>query len=161
MRKRWLIQYILLFAFWIVISAEADLQHILTGAFLALIIVWFWRDLGPRQPGVPSAGKFLRFIYCLVLLAGYVIQANISVAKTMLFSKPPAKPMLMVMTIEPPIKSNWGRVLLATCITITPGTVTVDVNPETGQFMIHTLSVENANDLLHWRMIDEIRKLES
>lgn len=158
MRKRSLILFALLFIFWIVISAEIDSQHVFLGALVSFATVWFWQDLGPRQPRVPTARKFLLLVRCLVLLVWYIIQSNIAVAKTLLFSTPPAKPMFVVM--ETSIKSNWGRVLLATCITITPGTVTIDVDPETGRFIVHALNEETAVGLLYWRIIDEIENLE-
>ncbi|MCK9479829.1 MAG: Na+/H+ antiporter subunit E [Firmicutes bacterium] len=159
MRKRTLFLFILLFAFWIVISSNPDLQHILIGAFLAFITAWFWHVLGPRQPVVLSFRALLILFRCLLMLGGYVIGANIAVAKTMLFSNPPAKPVFVVM--KPGINSDWGRVLLATCITITPGTITVDVNPDTGEFFIHALTERTAIDLASWRMISEIKKLEN
>lgn len=159
MRKRSLVLFALLLAFWLVISAEADLQHILVGAFVAFISVWFWQDLGTRLPGVPSAPELLRLGHCLVLLVGYIFQANIAVARTLLFSRPPAKPIFVV--LEPNLTSNWGRVLLASCITITPGTVTVDVDPETGRFIVHALTEQIGLDLIYWRLIDKIKKLET
>lgn len=159
MRKRSLILFLLLFIFWIVISEEADIQHILAGAFIALITVWFWYDLESRQPLVPTIKELFILTRCFVMLAGYVIQANISVAKTLLLGNPMAKPMFVVM--EPEINSGWGRVLLATCITITPGTITVDINPDTGQFIVHSLTEEAAIDLSYWRIINEVKKLEN
>lgn len=159
MRKRSLVLFALLLVFWVVISAGADRQHILVGALLALITVWFWHDLGLRLPSMLSAEELLRLGRCLVLLALYVIQSNITVAKTLLFSSPPVSPVFLVM--QPPIKSNWGRVLLATCITITPGTVCIDVDPETGRFIVHALTEEIAISLFYWKIIQEIENLES
>ncbi|HAW70480.1 MAG TPA: hypothetical protein DCX37_04745 [Firmicutes bacterium] len=159
MRQRSLALFVLLLLFWMVISAEWDLQHIVAGILVALVSIWFWHDLGSRQPHVLPARKMLRLGYSLVLLVGWVIQANIAVAKTLLFSRPPAKPMLLMM--QPNLNSNWGRVLFATCITITPGTVTIDVDPETGRFIVHALTQETGIDLLYWRLIDEIVQLET
>lgn len=158
MRIRSLVLFALLLAFWLIISAEADLQHILVGTLVAFISVWFWQDLGSRLPSMASVPNLIRLGHCLVLLIGYIFQANIAVAKTLLFSKPPAKPIFMV--LEPNLTSNWGRVLLANCITITPGTVTVDVDPETGRFIVHALNEKTGLDLLYWRLIDKIKKLE-
>ena len=159
MRKRSLILFVLLLVFWLVISAEMDLQHILVGMFLALITVWFWQDLGPRLPSMPSAEELLRLGHCLVLLVGYIIQSNITVAKTLLFSGKPVSPVFVEM--ETPIRSNRGRVLLATCITITPGTVTIDVDPETGRFIVHALTEEIAISLFYWRVVYSVKDLET
>lgn len=159
MRKRSLVLFALLLVFWLIISAEVDLQHVLAGTLLSLLTVLFWQDLGSRLPNTPNIKELLRLGYFLALLVGYIIQANIAVAKTLLFSDPPVKPVFMIM--EPSIESNWGRVLLATCITITPGTVTVDVDPETGRFIVHALTEKTGIDLLYWRIINEIKKLEA
>jgi len=157
-RKRLIVLFIILFAFWLVISSAADLQHVLVGALIAFLTVWFWHDLGPRLPEVPSVRRLLRLGWCLVLMVGYVIQANISVAKAMLFSRHSVDPVFMV--LDPGLSTHWGRVLLATCITITPGTITVDIDPETGHFIVHALTEQTGKDLLYWRLIDKIRKLE-
>lgn len=157
-RKRSIIIFVLLLMFWIVISAEVDFQHVMIGAIVSFATVWFWQDLGPRQPSVPTTGVFLLLVRCIAMLAWYIIQSNIAVARTLLFNSPPAKPMFVIM--ETSIKSNWGRVLLGTCITITPGTVTIDIDPETGRFIVHALTEENAVGLLYWRIIDEIERLE-
>lgn len=159
MRKRSFILFVLLLVFWLVVSAKADLQHILTGAFLALITVWFWQDLGPRLPSILSFKELLHLGYCLVLLVPYIIQANIAVARTLLFSSPEVSPVFVEM--QTPIKSNWGRVLLATCMTITPGTVTIDIDPETGRFIVHALTKEMAMDLFYWRIIGVVDNLET
>ena len=148
-----------LLIFWIVISGKADIQHVFVGALLSLLIVLFWReDLFSRLPGTPNIKELLRLGHFILLLVGYIIQANISAAKTLLFSDPPAKPVFMI--LEPSVDSHWGRVLLATCITITPGTVSVDVDPETGRFIVHALTEQTGIDLLHWRLISVIHKIE-
>ena len=46
-------------------------------------------------------------------------------------------------------------------ITLPPGTITVDTDPETGRFVVHALTEEAANDLISWPVIDEIIKLEN
>ncbi|HHY10233.1 MAG TPA: Na+/H+ antiporter subunit E, partial [Firmicutes bacterium] len=159
MRKRSFVLFVLLLIFWVVISSGFNRQHLLTGAFLAMITVWFWHDLGPRLPNVLSARELLGMARCLILLAAYVIQSSIAVAKTLLFAKPPVSPVFVVMT--PDLKTMWGRVFLATGITLTPGTVTVDVDPQTGQFIVHALTEESAISLFYWRLIDEIKQLET
>ncbi|NMA66417.1 MAG: Na+/H+ antiporter subunit E [Clostridiaceae bacterium] len=158
MRKRSIFLFVLLLIFWILISEEIDILHILVGALAAFATVWLWQDLGPKQPGVPSTRIFLHLIRCLILLVWYIIESCISVAKTLLFSNPPPSPVFVEM--ETHIKTNWGRTLLGTCITISPGTVTVDINPDTGRFLVHALTEESAVSLLHWRIIHEIENLE-
>ncbi|HHY14912.1 MAG: Na+/H+ antiporter subunit E [Bacteroidales bacterium] len=159
MSKRSLALCILLLAFWLVAAGSLSWQHIAAGLVLAFITVWFWHDLGPQLPRLMSWGEFVQLMRCLALLVYYVLQSNITVAKTLLFNVPRVSPVFVVM--EPPLKTNWGRVLLATCITLTPGTVTIDVDPKTGQFIVHALSDEMAISLFYWKLIDEIKTLET
>ncbi len=159
MGKRSLALFALLFVFWIVISGTADWQHILTGLIISFIGTAFWHTLGPRLPSLPHFGETIRLFHALFLLVGYIIFANIDVAKILLFSKPALSPVFIVM--ETNLKKSWSRVLLAACITITPGTITVDVEPDTGRFIVHALTEKNAVDLLHWRLIDKIKDIEN
>ncbi len=159
MSKKALLLFILLLAFWLVISAQIDLEHILVGSFIAVLLVWFWHDMESRLPGQFSWKGFLHLLYCLALLVGYVITANLAVAKTLLSRKKEINPVFIEMNTH--IQSNWIRVLLALCITITPGTVTVDLDPETGWFIVHALTEDMGRDLLYWRLIDRIGELEN
>ncbi|HZJ84413.1 MAG TPA: Na+/H+ antiporter subunit E [Syntrophomonadaceae bacterium] len=158
MYKRSFILFAFLFTFWIAVSEAVDFQHIIVGIVLSLFTVWFWHDLGLRLPSLLSLRELLLLGRCMLMLVGYVIQSNIDVAKTLLFSNPPVSPIFF--EIETGIKSNWGKVFLATCITITPGTITVDIDPETNIFTIHALTRETGEALFYWRIIDEIKNLE-
>ena len=50
MRRRYIALFLLLFGFWLVIAGEADWEHILVGAVVALVTVWLWKDLVPQIP---------------------------------------------------------------------------------------------------------------
>lgn len=158
MNKRSLVSFASLFAFWIVVSGVVNLQHIIIGVLVSSLTVWFWKDLNPRLPRVLSFKELLLFGRCILMLIVYVVKSNIEVAKILLFSNKAVTPMFLELDLG--MKSEWGRVFLATCITITPGTVTVDFDPESNVFTVHALTRENAESLYHWSMITEIQHLE-
>lgn len=158
MSKRSFISFASLFVFWIVISGAINLQHIIVGIVLSLITTYFWKDLTSKLPGILSPMELLLFSRCILMLIGHVIKSNIDVAKTLLFSDLSTGSMFM--ELEPGIESDWGKVFLASCITITPGTITVDVDPETNVFAIHALTRENGISLYYWSIITEVRNLE-
>lgn len=159
MRKRSFILFAFLLIFWIVISGVVDLQHIIVGIFLSLFTVWFWKDFDPRLPSILYPRELLLFGRCIIMLVGYVIKSNIDVAKILLFSDLSAGSIFL--ELEPGIESDWGRVFLATCITITPGTITIDFDPETDVFTVHALRIETGEALYYWRLITEIKELET
>ena len=158
MNKKSLISFASLLTFWILISAVVDLQHIIVGIIISLLTVWFWKDLNPKLPRILFPRELLLFIRSILMLIGYVIKSNIEVAKLLLFSNLELTPIFLEMDLG--IKSDWGRVFLATCITITPGTITIDFDPETNIFTIHALTKETGESLYYWSIISEIKNLE-
>jgi multisubunit Na+/H+ antiporter MnhE subunit len=159
MRRQWLILVILLLGFWLVVSESVDFQHVAVGVLLSVLTAWFWSSLVDRMPTWPSWQELLLLGHLLVTLVRFIIDSNIAVAKTVLLDSPPVGPVFVV--LRPPIESNWGRVLLSNCITITPGTVVIDIDPKTGQFIVHALTAEAAAGLFDWQIIHEISNLES
>lgn len=160
MHKRSLISFTSLFIFWILISGVVDLEHILFGVFISLLTIWFWQDLSPNLPrSIFTFRELLLFGHCILMLVGYVIKSNINVIKILLFSDVSSGSIFL--ELEPGIKSDWGTVFLATCITITPGTITIDFDPETHVFTVHALTRETGLDLYYWTIIAEIKNLET
>ena len=160
MFKKSFISFASLFIFWIVISGALDLQHIMAGIIITLFTIWFWKELSPRLPSrIFTPIELLLFIRCIIMLAGYVLKSNIDVIKILLFSD--LSEGSIFLELEPGIESNWGRVFLASCITITPGTITIDFDPETNVFTVHALTIETGKNLYYWSIITEIKDLET
>lgn len=158
MNKRSFILFLSLFIFWIAVSGTITLQHIIVGLFLSIILTLFWKNLAPRLPRMLSFKELFYFIRCIFMLIGYVVKSNIEVARILLFSRKSISPMFI--EVDFGVKSDWGKVFLATCITITPGSITIDVNPDNNKFTVHALTRETAINLYHWRIITEIKNLE-
>jgi len=47
-----------------------------------------------------------------------------------------------IVKINPNLKSNLGITLLSTSITLTPGTLSVDVDPETNELYVHWINID-------------------
>jgi multicomponent Na+:H+ antiporter subunit E len=149
---------VLLLLFWIVIGQTLNLEHLLSGVLLVLLLVWFWRDLLGMFPKVPSLKKIMPLLSFILTMIKAIIDSNLAVIKTIIFNTEPVQPYIVI--FKPPIKSDWGKVLFANCITITPGTVTIDVHPETGYFVVHALTESAAKGLSEWNVIEQIKVLE-
>ena len=159
MNRRFFISLGILLTFWIVVSEVVNFEHIVVGIILSILTIWFWKDLNPRLPSLLSFRETLLFGRSILMLIVYVIQSNIEVAKILLFSSKTVTPIFLEMDLG--LKTNWGRVFLATCITITPGTVTIDFDPESNMFSFHALTREMGESLYYWNMMNEIKYLES
>ncbi|WP_334129319.1 Na+/H+ antiporter subunit E [Sneathiella sp.] len=80
--------------------------------------------------------------WCWLLVEIY--KANIDVAKCVLFPKAYLRPSLFAATASQ--KSDLGKVIYANSITLTPGTVTVDLDGD--QLLIHALTTGGAEGVL-------------
>lgn len=149
-----------LFIFWLILSSSYDFQHIIVGLILAVGLTWLWQDAANQLPNSTLSIKtWLKFLYYLVLLGWEILLANIAVIKSLVFEFPDIEPEFVYFKSN--LKTKWGRVILANSITITPGTVTVDVNPDNGDFLVHALTKEMAEQVLSSKLIRYVRNLEN
>lgn len=158
MHKRQIVLFIALLLFWLLLSSEYDVQHMITGIVLSASLTWFWRDLAYLLPSKSLTRDLPGLILFGLALLWEIILANIAVAKSVLSSR--SKLNSGFVSFQPNLETSWGRVLLANAITITPGTLTIDVNPDTGVFMVHGLTKEMREGLADGRLVRLIQRLE-
>jgi multicomponent Na+:H+ antiporter subunit E len=133
---------IILFVLWLGLTGSFNLQELITGGVLAVII--------PLLTPYPLSDMGLKWLspkriigvvlYLLVFLKALFI-ANIDVAKRVLSPGLNINP--GIVKIKTTLKTNVGKMLLANSITLTPGTLTVDVKGE--YLYIHWINVETQN----------------
>lgn len=107
----------------------------LVAAFVALVMhevirVGFIRLVNPRS-------WFWLFIFAFVF-GYYVIKGGLDVAYRVLHPGMPIRP--GIVKIKSVLKTDTGRSALANCITLTPGTLTMDVTDD-GVFYVHWLNI--------------------
>jgi multicomponent Na+:H+ antiporter subunit E len=84
---------------------------------------------------------FWLFVYLLVLIKNLII-SNIQIAKRTLSKDMKLDPAIVAVKTE--LKSDWKKLLLANSVTLTPGTLTLDVKGDT--LFIHTIECKNIED---------------
>jgi len=133
--------------------------YIAVGFVLALVITAFWRQelfppgsslrLHPRQ--------VMRLFLYLASLVYNVILASVQVAVIVLSPQLPISPGFVVLKTK--LKQDMTRVLYANSITLTPGTITIDL--EGDRLLVHALTIKGAKDVCDWYMQDMLRRMES
>ena len=113
---------------------------VFVAAFVALVMkemirVNFIRFVSPRS-------WFWIFVYFFVFSYS-VIKGGIDVAYRVLHPAMPIKP--GIVRVQSVLQTSTGRTALANSITLTPGTLTMDVT-DTGVFYIHWLNVSTLDD---------------
>ena len=113
---------------------------VFVAAFVALVMkeiirVNFIRFVNPRS-------WFWCFIYFFVF-SWYAVKGGIDVSYRVLHPAMPIKP--GIVRVKSVLKTATGRTALANSITLTPGTLTMDITAE-GVFYIHWLNVSTLDD---------------
>ena len=148
---------LIMFVFWIFLSGEFSFILLLSGVISSLLVSYMSNDLlignGDMKLGFIRTIRFIRF---LPWLLWQIVLANIDLALRTLHPKMPINPMLI--NIKNNLKTDLGMVILANSITLTPGTVTIDVNEN--EFLVHVISEKAAQSLISGEMQARVKKIE-
>lgn len=150
--------FVLLFIFWLAVTWSLHYQSIIAGVLCCVGVVMFCRDLLilPKDRPRISLKVILNFILYVGSLIIDIIKANIQVALIVLNPKLPISPTLVEFKTK--LKTDLDKVFLANSITLTPGTLTVDL--EGDKFLVHALTKESAKDVVDWHMADKLLNIE-
>ncbi len=129
-----------LFGLWILLSGKLDAFHLSIGFFGAALIAWI--NTEPQhldEPPLPLA----RLVLYLPWLFWEVVKSSLNITKIILDPKLPINPRLVQYPTN--LGSNTAVVLLGNSITLTPGTVTIEVS--SSKLVVHALDDESSNEL--------------
>ena len=85
-----------------------------------------------------------------------IVVSNLAVAKVIMSPSLPIHPRIVRVTGTQ--RTATGQVIYANSITLTPGTVTLDVRGD--KFLVHALTSESAQGLLSGEMDERVTRLE-
>ena len=132
------------FAFYVFLGDPTDWFDIVTGIVSAVVVaIVLGRVAFVHPPTVRTLGTLVRAVIFLPYLLFAVVRANLSLAAVLLDPRLPIDP--AVVRIPAP-EGQLATALLANSITLTPGTLTVDVDDDT--LVVHTLTRGTREELL-------------
>lgn len=140
--KSRIVLFIIAFFMWCLLSWVPDWQHMAVGIFIAAFVAFITGDLFIQRPHVlkhPMRYIYFIFWYLPVFLLE-VIKANIDVAYRVLHPKLPIKP--GIVKVKTSLKSDTALTFLANSITLTPGTLSVDIDRQKGILYVHWINVK-------------------
>lgn len=143
----------ILFGFWVLLSGKFDLFHLSLGVICSIFIGFFTHRLLFANVRVGDIRITVRrfFIY-IPWLIYQIILANFHVAYLVLSPKMPINP--KIIRFHTKLESDMSWIVLANSITLTPGTITMDI--QDGEFFVHALDKKVADDLNAGEMEDNI-----
>lgn len=123
---------------WLLLNNTISFGHILLGGFLAWFIPYITQSFWVQSINLNRPGLALRFVTTVLL---DIVIANWVVAKMILSSPKKLQPAFMILPLD--LKEDFTITLLASTISLTPGTVSADFNIEGHYLLVHTLHVDD------------------
>ena len=125
--------YVLLYLLWILLNGRVTAEILAVGVPVAGLVYGFgYLALGYRLSGdlllLKRLGHILVF---LAMVAWEVVKANVAIIRIVLSPHMEITPCLV--PVKTDLKSAGARAALANAITLTPGTITVDVGRDRGK----------------------------
>jgi multicomponent K+:H+ antiporter subunit E len=138
----WLSAFML--SFWLILNNSLALGHILIGMALVLPITGLTARIWPTPVLMRRPGLLLRY---LGRLLWDIVIANLQVARLILTRPAQSlRPCFILLPLD--LQDEWAIAVLAATITLTPGTVVIEMTPDRRQLLIHGLDVENEAALI-------------
>ncbi|WP_411816232.1 Na+/H+ antiporter subunit E [Hyphococcus sp. DH-69] len=136
---RFIILVLALAALWLLLSGYFDHPLLLTfGTGSVLFAAWLARRASVLDNDSVPASLFPGILAYWVWLGGEIGKANLMVMRQALAVEPKLSPKLF--TVPNPPRSTVGKVTFANSITLTPGTVSVDLREN--EILVHGLTEE-------------------
>jgi multicomponent K+:H+ antiporter subunit E len=146
---------LLLFIVWLFLNNSVSLGHIVLATLLALIIPLATSPFRAKQPLIVKPGLALRHI---LLVLYDIVTANVQVAILILGPTKKLTPAFVKVPLD--LTHNMPITILASIVSLTPGTVSAEVypweesliddkEPEERFLLIHVLNLEDEQALIN------------
>ncbi|HCJ67146.1 MAG TPA: hypothetical protein DHV62_07445 [Elusimicrobia bacterium] len=159
-RQSFLVQTIILFLFWLAISFPPDfatpigflnlIQHVIVGLVLAVLVSSLFPQsiIPPEELYLLKPSNLFRIFLYSIRLTWDILLAGIDVANRVLRINMRISP--AIVQVKSPLPDALQNTINANSITLTPGTITIDVEKtaEGYIFTVHCISQENAESIL-------------
>ena len=155
-----IIQGLLLLGLWLHLSGHYDLFHITIGIVSVGLVMFinaplknfkfFHDDYSPW-----SSLKIKGLISYFTWLLGEIITSGFQVAYLVLHPKMPINPHLIKFQVKMP--NLAAKIILGNSITLTPGTVTVELSED--EFLVHLLTPQSAKNLINGKMAIKVARI--
>lgn len=128
---------------WLLMVNDFSLGHWVLGAFLGLALPLLCGNLLLSAPRIRRPGLLLRFI-ALVLYD--IVVANLQVAKLVLGPRSRLQPGFVEIPLE--LTDDLAITILASVITLTPGTCSADLSADRRTLLVHGIDVPDPQALV-------------
>jgi multicomponent Na+:H+ antiporter subunit E len=139
--KNRVVFFIVALIIWILLAWSLNWQHLVVGFLVCVLVAFIVGDLFTENfYKFKEPKRYLWLLYYIPVFLWEMIKANIDVAYRVMHPKLPIKP--GIVKVKTKLKSESGLTFLANSITLTPGTMSVDIDKENGYIYVHWINVK-------------------
>lgn len=149
--------FLVLLVFWFLISGVFNPVLIVLAISFSLFAAYLSHDFFLRSLRKSHFMMLKEIVFAIPWLAREAIVTNLEMAR-IVFSRNMAIDPVMV-EMKSGLKTDMGLTLLSNFLTVTPGTLTVDVK-EDKVFLVHALTKEHAESVLDRHMENRVLRIE-
>ena len=121
-----IIHFLILFIVWLLLTWSLDVQNVVAGLIVAVIGEILIGNLFFDNPvKMLDPRRIFWFLYYILVFLMHMAKANLDVAYRVLHKDVPIRP--GIVKVKTTLKSDLGLTFLANSITLTPGTLTIDI----------------------------------
>lgn len=143
-----ILSFMVVFVLWLIFSAwnvyilgYYELSRFISGIVVALIVTLLMHEFIISEKTRIKVSKYMRYSIWLFYQT-FLAAADVSLRVLGIRDVNP-----QIIEFETPLRCDTSITTLANSITLTPGTITIDVD-ENGKFLVHAISVEPALSLV-------------
>ncbi len=138
--KSFVVMSLLLFGVWLLLNASLDSQVLLVGGGVSVFIALFLCSNCSLFSEIKFSPKsFVYFFIYIFVFLWALVKSNLDVARRVVSPSLPINP--GIVEVKTKLKSKIGRIVLANSITLTPGTLTIDIIDDS--LFIHWIDVSS------------------
>ncbi len=143
--KSRIMMFIFAFAVWCIFTWVPDTQQMVAGALVSILVASIMGSIFMTRPHLlfnPIRVFYFLFWYVPVFV-WELMKANFDVAYRVIHPSLPIRP--GIVRLKTSLESDTGLTFLANSITLTPGTLTVDIDKDAGILYIHWINVKGTD----------------
>lgn len=137
--------FLMLTTFWLILTPIRNLQSIIIGISVSLLVVMYSRDIAFTNDEMPKYNikNLLVFFKFILMLLVEIVKSNINVALIVLNPSLPLSPCFIKVPVK--FKKDVVKVIYANAVSLTPGTLTIEIQED--GYIIHALTKEAADGM--------------
>lgn len=134
---------VLLALVWSSLLGNFEPPYLMSGFVLSFFILWLFQKPPRKQKYFRQVPLIIEFIFFFLW---EVIVSNIRLTLTILSPRPHLKPAVVAVPLD--IKNDAAIVFLANLITLTPGTLSLDISSAKQFLYIHVYDLEDPEEFI-------------